>query len=53
MIRITNTGTIFVNAIKVAEITIKRSDCISKQLVLAANAVRIVENNLKQQRRPE
>ena len=50
MIRITDSGTIFVNADKVAEITIKRGDCISKQLVLAANAVRIVEKNKRREK---
>ena len=47
MIRITQNGFVFVNDNKVAEITIKRGDCASKQLVLAANAVRIAEKAKK------
>lgn len=47
MIRITNTGDIFVNAVKIVGINYKPHDSVSKILVLAANAVRIVEKNKK------
>lgn len=45
LIRITDDGDIFVRDKKIVGISWKPGDCVSKILVLAANAVRLIERS--------